>query len=586
MSKETAVEPNKHVIPALSNNSLPADPSDKSFSNADTLFDWLGSFWAKVYEDPEFIQYMQGGRALRIAQLYLDLLENLKLKDRENAPVFHRERWHPVVIRKSMRNKGSVNLLRLGAETEAKLGKQDGTTIYPENTMFQLGSKDVSFKGMVVYPLDSESIDMVDSMVCATNNISDATVVLSKGRDFDLLDGAIAFAEHADPFTGDNADDFSKFEILADDPNDNDVETVVWVSDAMFDKDFIYRNLGYAMRIPHESSELYKRIVNAAWNTVADGGSPMLVKALVATLCGIPVVKTEGETVEKILGPDSSDTGGIQVITDKNVYDLSKYAELRSFVVRGAKLSRFDTLDKAIRVYPCVNDPDTVANYNDFVESYEEFTKDVPAIDLPPAMFRPSVDDGFSVDWAEKDVVCVGFDANGNPKLKFDIGGSEEDNDVFWEDTWENYEEAGVSMETCLEGLEYDKIFAVGKVAGKISPMKFFMKNLVGANTLIITVRTDTLADDAPLYDPKFFNVVRECIPAYLRLYVIEHEKIQSDADYYNSEGSDISDEADSYAYDEYDDDFDLYSKRGPRGRDKVSSKWVAACRDEYDDED
>ena len=121
MSKETAVEPNKHVIPALSNNSLPADPSDKSFSNADTLFDWLGSFWAKVYEDPEFIQYMQGGRALRIAQLYLDLLENLKLKDRENAPVFHRERWHPVVIRKSMRNKGSVNLLRLGAETEAKL---------------------------------------------------------------------------------------------------------------------------------------------------------------------------------------------------------------------------------------------------------------------------------------------------------------------------------------------------------------------------------------------------------------------------------------------------------------------------------
>ena len=141
-------------------------------------------------------------------------------------------------------------------------------------------------------------------------------------------------------------------------------------------------------------------------------------------------------------------------------------------------------------------------------------------------------------------------------------------------------------METCLEGLEYDKIFAVGKVAGKISPMKFFMKNLVGANTLIITVRTDTLADDAPLYDPKFFNVVRECIPAYLRLYVIEHEKIQSDADYYNSEGSDISDEADSYAYDEYDDDVDLYSKRGPRGRDKVSSKWVAACRDEYDDED
>lgn len=585
MSKETSVEMNRHAIPGLSGSSTPADTTDESSKNADTLFSWLGSFWAKVYQDPQFIRYMQGARALRIAQLYLDLLEALKLKDRENAPVFHRERWHPVVIRRSMRNKGNVNLLKLGKESEATLGAQTSESVYPEGTVFQLGSKDVSFKGMSVYPLDAGSAEIVGVGMCATNNISDATVVLSHSSDFELLDGAIAFAEHADPFTGDNADRFAKFEILAENPEDNDEETVVWVSDAMFDRDFIYRNLGYVMRIPGASSELYKSVVNAAWNTVADGGTPLLLKSLVATLCGIPVVKEEGEVVEKVMGPDYSDNGGWQVVTDRNVYSFSEYAKLKPSVVSGAALHRFDTLDTAIRVYPCISDTDKESNYDEFVESYEDFVKDVPAIDLPPAMFRASVDDGFSVDWAEKDVVCEGFDKNGNPRLRFDIGGSEEDNDVFWADTWQNYEEAGVSMETCLEGTDYDRIFEVGKVAGKLSPMKFFMRNLIGPNTLIITVRTDTLADDAPLYDPRFFNVVRECIPAYLRLYVIEHETIQGDDDY-NEDGSDVSDEADAYAYEEYEDDVRFGGRSGPRGSDRVSSKWVAACKDDYDDED
>lgn len=594
MSKETSIVPNRTAVASESSNSFPADLSDESSKSANILYEWLGTFWTEIYENPEFIEYMQGARALRIAQLYLDLLENLKLEDRSNAPVFHRERWHPIILRKSQRNTGSKGMFKLVSDGTIVYGEQTHE-IYPkddcEGTRITLGGVDANYRKMVVYPLDEGSAGLKDVLTCVTNNIAKASVVIGKGTGFVILDGAIAIAEDLDPFEGSHADEFPKFEVIADDPKDNDVETVLWASDSMFDRNFIYTALGYAMRLPARSSEIYKKVVNAAWNTVASGCTPLLLRSLMACICGIPTVKEEGEVVETVLNKQD---GSIKVITDRNVYAFPKYTELRKNVVKGAKLRRFDTLDKAIRVYACVDDVSKVANYSDFLSDFDEFTADVPVMDLPPALFRSDLDEGFSVGWEEEDVICVGFYPDINdpepdpekkrkfPKLMFHLEGSDIDEKVFWQDTWESYEEAGVSMETCLQGIEYDKIFAPGKVCGKISPMKFFMQNLIGANTLIITVRTDTLADDAPLYDPKFFGVVRDCIPAYIRLYVIEHETVSED--WYDS-GTETSDEAEMNVYDEYEDEVS-YGGRGdrPKYRDRVDSKWIAACRDDYDD--
>jgi len=596
MSKETLVVPNRTSIAAESVDSFPADTSDEYARNAATLTEWLGSFWSEIYENPDFVEYIQGARALRISQLYLDLLENLKLEDRENAPVFHRERWHPIILRKSKRNTGSKGMFKLVSDGTIVYGEQTNEA-YPDCTRITLGGVDANYRNMVVYPLDEGSSSMLDVLTCLSNNIADATVVMSKGTGFVILDGAIAIAEELDPFEGEKADEFPKFEVVADDPADNDVETVLWASDAMFDRNFLYTALGYAMRLPARSSEVYKKVVNAAWNTVASGCTPLLLKSLMACICGIPTVKEDGEVVDRVIRDDDET---LHVVTDRNVYTFPStkiapgeddpvgeeryvnYTELRKDVVKGARLKRFDTLDKAIRVYPCVSDVDRIANYSEFVSDFEEFVADVPVVDLPPALFRTELEGGFSVGWEEQEVVCVGFDKNGNPKLRFHLEGSEMDEDLFWNDTWANYEEAGVSMESCLQGIEYDKIFAPGKVCGRISPMKFFMHNLIGANTLIITVRTDTLADDAPLYDPKFFGVVRDCIPAYIRLYVVEHETVYEDS---FDTGTSVSDDADLNAYEEYEDEME-YGARSKKAKyhDRVDSKWVAACRDDYDD--
>ena len=239
MSKETSIKPNVTNVASVYGNSIPADYSPDSAKNAQTLFEWLGSFWSEIYEDPEFIENLQGARALRAAQLYLDLLENLKLQDRENAPIFHRERWHPIIIRKSQRNTGSKNMIKLVDDGTVVLGKQTHE-IYPEGTEISLGSKEANYKNMVVYPLDTESLKLKDVMTCISNNIADASVILGKGTDFVILDGAIAISENKDPFTGEDNTKWSKFEIIADDPSKNDEEVVLWACDAMFDKDFIY----------------------------------------------------------------------------------------------------------------------------------------------------------------------------------------------------------------------------------------------------------------------------------------------------------------------------------------------------------
>ena len=572
---------NKRVETGENDSSVPSIPPETGSAIANSLFKWLGSFWSDVYEDVGFIRNLQGARSLRAAQLYLDILEAANLKDRSNAPVFHRERWYPIIVRKSQRNTSDATTLKLGSSEGVVLGDQnpdgDKDKIYPQGTVFKLGGKEYSFKDIVVYPI---SRDIKKLPVCIVDNIAEPKTILHSNSDFYLMDGAIAIAEKYDPFSVDST--FPKFELTPDDPNDKvDYETVLWASDAMFDKDLVYGHLGYAIGLPTESTDFYKRIVNAVWNTVSDGAAPKMLKALIAAMCGVPTVRNDLETVDQVLYLDDS----VKVVTDKEVYTLNPEATLRPSVVAGSVLGKFDTIDDSVRVYPYVTDTSKLEGYTEFADKFE---KDVPVIDLPPAFFRSGVSDGFSVGWDERDIVCHGFDKNGNPKLSFVLEGSEPDNDVFWNDIWESYEENGISMETCFEGYLDDTLYADGKTAGKISPIKFFLRHLIGANTLVITIRTDTIDDNSPLYDPKFFSTLRECIPSYVRMFFIEHESVVStDDDSYEYDMEDkSSEEEDVYAFEESFDEARLDAKRGFRAKDAINARFVAKCRDAYDDID
>ena len=85
-------------------NAIVALPDGFAETAGNTLYAWLGSLWRGLHAGDDLVRGLQTARGLRLAQLYLDILEAARLQDRRGAPVFHRALWHPIAIRKSQRN--------------------------------------------------------------------------------------------------------------------------------------------------------------------------------------------------------------------------------------------------------------------------------------------------------------------------------------------------------------------------------------------------------------------------------------------------------------------------------------------------
>ena len=95
----------------LSRNSIVELPEGFAEKSGDTLYSWLGSLWRSVHMGDGMVRGLQKARGIRLAQLYLDILEAAKLQDRNGMPVFHRELWHPIVLRSSERDTAQENML-------------------------------------------------------------------------------------------------------------------------------------------------------------------------------------------------------------------------------------------------------------------------------------------------------------------------------------------------------------------------------------------------------------------------------------------------------------------------------------------
>lgn len=568
MSTTTEIQPGK-----TEGLSLVKLDNDKIQLTAKQLFSWLRTFWTQLYKDKKFVKSLQGYRALRMAQLYLDLLENVQLLDHTNSPVFHRERWYPIVVRKSRRNTGNVTTLKLGNASGAVLAspeKGQPAGVYKEGQKLYIGSKN-EYEGLVTYGLDDEIVSVVS---CIVDSVAEPTITLVNGVDFKIVDRSIVIRKDRDPFT--DGSGFATFTIPESPDAAEDEEAVLWACDTLIDKDFVFKYSGYAIGLKTPSNEICKRIVKEVWDATTDGLSMRHLKDVLAALCCVPQILEDKERVEYVYEAD----GRTKVITDKNVYMLGPNVgedELRAAVKAGNTLYRGDLLDKSIRIYPFVRRLSDVNRFTEFDE--EQFKKDLTSLEIPAALVRSDFCNGFYVGWDEVDVLCNGFDKNGNPKLSFDIGLDDYDDVKYWSSVWAEFEKAGKSMEGCFKGLNSANIVE-GSTCGKVSPLEFFLEYLVGANTLIVVVDTDKIAEDAPLYDPNFFNAFRKLIPEHIRLYFVEHGTAIND-DYFGDIDSAAEDSvSDSVFAGEYEDD--MYDSD-----DDVDTKWIRRCkhRDSEDDD-
>lgn len=479
--------------------------------DADTLFRWLGLFWSSLYEDPDFLKRAQGARAIGVAQVYLDLLETAQLLDRNRMPVLHRERWYPIVIRRSQRDTGGVARLRFGMQPAPVFGPQEGGD-FPSGSKFAFGAG-ASFAGVFTYPLPEPAV----SVVCVVDNIAAPTTVLVRDRDFTLQDGSIVLRRGDDPFTGTSA-----FAVSED---GDDAEAVLWGCDVMFDKDFVYQHAGAILGVNTPSTEHFKRAINAVWDLVNCGASPRLLTTGLAAICGVPVCLSDGETVEAIATFEHATT----VITSTGTYDIRPEARLA--VAVGDVLAQGQPLTTGIRVYG----PLTAAA----LSQPSLLRTDMPALPLTPEFFAVPLAYGLSAGWDPAPIKCAGTDANGNPRLWFPLQGAETDVRAFWGEVWRRAEAAGVSLQACFQDHISDTVTGnTEAVWGYVEPLDFMLRNLVGSNTVFVALDTDALGvGEARTLLPAFVALLRKTLPAYARLFVVQRKFVGPDG-YYMEEST------------------------------------------------
>lgn len=471
------------------------------------LFEWLGMFWTRIYENSELMRGLQDGQGLLAAQLYLDYLENMNLVGRHTAPAFHRERWKPIVIKRSMRDKGNANMLRLDMDPPVKIGKQPGGTPYVEGLKYKIGGH-AEYTSATSYPLPE---DVSDVLTCVCDNVAVPSTVLIRGTDFIIRDHTIFFLRDNDPF--DNPA-FPR-RVYTDEGHD-DEEILLWTVDTLIDKDYVYRHIGYVMGIETASSEFYQRMLNGLWDMYNKGTPISVVWSGIGAILGEPTIANASELVELVL----SDDNGVQVVTDKRVYVVNKEAKLRASVKEGATLRSGEFLTETIRVYDTLNPRKLVASN----EYGERLRSDVQTMFFGNNMLRARLLFGIGASWETSDIVNTGLDANGNPKLKFDLFGNDQDVSAFWEDMWSYVENKNISSETCFQ--DYIDVIVspvVGAVYGRVSPLEYFMRYFLRANTTIVVVERDKLSSPAQDRDPVgLLTYMRGVLPAHMMLMIVE----------------------------------------------------------------
>lgn len=491
----------------LERNSIVELPDGFAKNAGDTLYSWLGSLWRGLHKGDGMVRGLQASRGIRLAQLYLDILEAVRLQDRNGAPVFHRELWHPIVVRGSKRDTAQENMLTIGAN--GVLGPQQLEDPYGVGTVLRMGRL-ANFADYVTYPVDAK---IAGGALTIVDNIVNPTVFLESGTDFVIRNGSIIFHRDNDPLGDDSK--FDRYDVVGWDPENpdrSDMEAVLWASDVLIDKNYVSEHISYALGADSPSSDVVKRILNAAWSSVASGLTPELIRTLMAAMLNVPVIQNETETVVDI----ATSGDGIVVHTDCGEYRISPKARLLGNIGIGTVLKRGDFLDESLRMYQYLN---VASAYETGYSVPVEL--DVPSVVMSPSILRARTEYGVYAMWG-KSVVKKSrsspLDANGNPHLYFDVGGMDSDVSAFWSDVWKSAEDRGTSMADII-----------GQEGSLVSPAAFFMKHLVGANTLFVVVDKSQIDDTSMMRNPMFFDMLSDVVPSAMRLFLVEHSSVGED---------------------------------------------------------
>lgn len=455
--------------------SLPTYPVFDKYGDA--LLQQLGSFWYYYFGDRDKLSTLLRGVGHRHGQRYLDFLNTVASLSRFDVEVFRTEDWYLLTLRKSDKDRITNIYDQAGLV-------YNGGTVYdsPQTSeiLFPLPT-DVDFFG-----------DLADIEFNIYNRVLYPSKVWTRGLDFDIdtARGVIRFRE--DPFESNyvaQRDIYDESGVIVD------RELGLWIYRGSFDLNEVYRRFGFAVGIQAKSSEFYKDLVNAVWDSYVMGSNMAAFTQAISAMIGVPLVLEPIETVEVV-----RDEGYRKlVITDKHVYEFVPGANIT--VTVGDILHAGDALTDAVEVAELGgHDPDYTF---------------VPAVAFDEGFLSGGYFAALTFENTDVDIEYLGTDADGRAIVTFRVQGFPADVDQFFVDLHARGTQPGAK--TLAELLDTRENPATqplpDDLPATINPLQFVIENILRNNLTLIKIRTSAMRADAPGLG--MFKYLRNIVPPH-----------------------------------------------------------------------
>ena len=264
------------------------------------LISLLGSFWARTYVGIDQIHSYVDATAYTVAQTHRNLLELVASMSRYEVPLFHKELLVPIVLKRSELNTALTNTVLFDTDK----GQFNGELVFDAAADSELYS----------FPLPKKLRGVTQIL----NKITFPTIVLAENVHYTIEQRRNALVFTTNPF-----DNPAILKRSIQSNGVNDEEIVLWGFVGSYDYEYVFNQFAYALGIRLRTSQHYKDLVNAIFSSLTAGGmSAKNLDLAMAAITGIPVVVDQRETIEVV----EYDSGGLLIVTDKNVYKFQEDA--------------------------------------------------------------------------------------------------------------------------------------------------------------------------------------------------------------------------------------------------------------------
>ncbi len=416
---------------------------------AKNLLATIGSYWHVVYQGNDLLQSALHAKAQLTAQSHLDFLELIASISRFDVPVFHKENWHFLSFLQSEVN----NFDALVPE----YNQDDPVNVYSQNTNLKYGEpRGIDYS----VPLPKGLVDFKVVM----NRITEPSLTLIRDIDFySPKPGVLTF--RTNPFDNPLIPTRAVWKNGAI----VDHEAGLWIFRGEWDWDTVYEQFGYVLKLRMQSSEGYKQLLNAIFDSLVEGTKVRDIQYAWSAITGIMLVREAQETVEAVLQDVRSEV----VITDQHAYAFP----LGSRVI--------------VAVGDVLQAGDPVVDTLQFLEfNRGQVPPELQALAIGPGFLST----GFWGDlvFEDKQVdLIVEEDVDGFTKVSWELGGFPNDVTKFWDDV---HTRGIAKNETLAQLLDVRSSPpdepGPASLPAMINPLQFLCRNILRFHAYVVKIRS------------------------------------------------------------------------------------------------